>query len=248
MPLGASAPCFTSRLDLDVDPPEEIIPPLLRPFDSLAHLYGMANLLPDIDVNVISAAQAGDPKAHAAIYSLYADRIFSLIYRLVPRRAHAEDLLHEVFVEVLRSVSGYRASGSFGGWLRSIAIHKCLMQLRSPWHRGVLWLDDSLEQVDAEHQSPPLDTAVAMRSDLESALRNLPPLARAVVWLHDVEGYTHSEIGNQLGRTASFSKSQLARAHTRLRALLSEQQTHSLNLDDESPVCIPVTQPLSTNS
>jgi len=56
--------------------------------------------------------------------------------------------------------------------------------------------------------------------DLEAALRRLTPTARAVLWLHDVEGYTHEEIGGMMGKTASFSKSQLSRAHKRLREWL----------------------------
>jgi RNA polymerase sigma-70 factor (ECF subfamily) len=208
----------------------------------------MANPMPDIEPAVIAAAQAGDTHAHGAIYALYSNRLFTLIYRLVQRRAMAEDLLQEVFIEVLRSVSSYRGTGPFGGWLRTIAVHKCLRQLRSPWHRSVLWLDDTLAQVDAEHQTPPLDAALSMQSELAAALRHLTPVSRAVVWLHDVEGYTHSEISQQLGRTTSFSKSQLARAHARLRELLNTHQTHSQPRHEEPPVCTSVTQPLSTNS
>jgi RNA polymerase sigma-70 factor (ECF subfamily) len=65
---------------------------------------------------------------------------------------------------------------------------------------------------------------------LERALDEVPDMARAVVWLHDVEGYTHAEIGRLMGRTASFSKSQLARAHERLRSLLEgvEEEGESL--------------------
>ena len=56
--------------------------------------------------------------------------------------------------------------------------------------------------------------------DLEAALDLLSPTARAVVWLHDVEGYTHKEIAEMMNKTRSFSKSQLARAHKRLRERL----------------------------
>jgi RNA polymerase sigma-70 factor (ECF subfamily) len=70
---------------------------------------------------------------------------------------------------------------------------------------------------------------------LERALAELSDTARAVVWLHDVEGYTHREIGKMMGRTASFSKSQLARAHDRLRISL-----HGAPEQGESPLCAPV--------
>jgi RNA polymerase sigma-70 factor (ECF subfamily) len=59
--------------------------------------------------------------------------------------------------------------------------------------------------------------------DLEAALARLGDTARAVVWLHDVEGFTHEEIAGQMGKTVSFSKSQLARAHQRLRLWLGEE-------------------------
>ena len=65
----------------------------------------------------------------------------------------------------------------------------------------------------------------ALRMDLEAALERLGDTSRAVVWLHDVEGYTHDEIANMMGKTVSFSKSQLARAHTRLRRWLGEEVT-----------------------
>jgi RNA polymerase sigma-70 factor (ECF subfamily) len=58
--------------------------------------------------------------------------------------------------------------------------------------------------------------------DLEAALERLSETSRAVVWLHDVEGYTHDEIAQMMDRTVSFSKSQLARAHARLRRWLGE--------------------------
>jgi len=60
--------------------------------------------------------------------------------------------------------------------------------------------------------------------DVERALATLPPTARAVVWMFEVEGYSHQEIAREFGRSVSFSKSQLARAHARLRAWLEPQE------------------------
>ena len=71
------------------------------------------------------------------------------------------------------------------------------------------------------HRAPRNDNG--LRMDLEAALERLPETSRAVVWLHDVEGYTHEEIAGMMGKTVSFSKSQLARAHARLRRWLGEE-------------------------
>jgi RNA polymerase sigma-70 factor (ECF subfamily) len=132
----------------------------------------------------------------------------------------AQDLLQDVFVEILRNVRDYRGSGSFAGWARSIAVNKALMYLRSPWHRGLTWL--ATDGVISMHEEAVLDTA-PMDEDLERALEALPALSRAVVWLHDVEGFTHAEIARLFRRTVSFSKSQLARAHEQLRETLKPQ-------------------------
>jgi RNA polymerase sigma-70 factor (ECF subfamily) len=93
------------------------------------------------------------------------------------------------------------------------------MYLRTPWHRGLEWLDQDPGGADRLPASAG-DPAAPFDAALERALMRLPALSRAVVWLHDVEGFTHADIGFALGRTPSFSKSQLARAHRRLRELL----------------------------
>lgn len=193
-----------------------------------------------ITAEVIAAAKNGDEQAHRLIYLHFADTLYTVIYRLIPRRASAEDLLHEVFVEVLSNINAYTGAGSFGGWLRSIAINKALSLLRSPWQRSAIWFDavfmhagDDNDEIAARmHCDAHIERQVTAQTDLEAALRQLSPLARSVIWLHDVEGYTHAEIGRLLGKTASFSKSQLARGHLRLRELLVP--------NDEALPCTPV--------
>lgn len=185
----------------------------------------------DLPPDILRAAAAGERQAFDAIYGHYRKPVYTLVRRLISRPAVADDLLQDVFVEILRSVGSYSGQGSFGGWVRAIAVSKCLMYLRSPWHRSLLWLDaEAPESPTAESLScsaPPLESQAAAQADLERALSKLSPLTRTVVWLHDVEGYTHQDIAKVLGRSVAFSKSQLSRAHQRLRELL-EPQTESL--------------------
>jgi RNA polymerase sigma-70 factor (ECF subfamily) len=169
---------------------------------------------------VVARARAGDESARAEIYLAFERPVRTLTRRLVPRRAASEDLAQDTFVEVLTSLHQFDGRGSFAGWVRSIAVSKCLMHLRSPWHRRLRWLDDeALPTVATE--------ASGTDVDLERALGRLSDEARLVVWLHDVEGYTHAEIGALLGGTPSLSKSQLARAHARLRELLEPDGGHA---------------------
>ena len=120
-------------------------------------------------------------------------------------------MLQETFFEVCRSIGRYREEGSLWGWIRTIAASKALMRLRRNKYRET----DELHDEAVGHRRE--DTH--LRMDLEAALERLSETSRAVVWLHDVEGYTHEEIAGMMGKTPSFSKSQLSRAHARLRGL-----------------------------
>jgi RNA polymerase sigma-70 factor (ECF subfamily) len=170
---------------------------------------------------VVAAARAGEAAALERVYAATATAIYTLLRRLVRRPAIAEELLQETFVDVIEHIGAYEGRCPLPAWIRAIAVNRALMYLRSPWHRGLEWLDKDpggADRLPGREGSPdaPMDVA------LERALMSLPALSRAVVWLHDVEGYTHADIGIALGRTPSFSKSQLARAHRRLRSLLAD--------------------------
>jgi RNA polymerase sigma-70 factor (ECF subfamily) len=180
----------------------------------------MPNPLPVADTAVVTRARNGDRGAHAELYALYAPGVFTLARRLLASRALAEDALQETFVEVLRKIGTCRDDALIGFWIKRIAINKCLAHLRSFWV--------SRRSPDGEELIP-LEPARGASADdtlaLERALDALPATARVVVWLHDVEGCTHKEIGELMGHSTSFSKSQLARAHERLRALLEGPTT-----------------------
>jgi RNA polymerase sigma factor (sigma-70 family) len=194
----------------------------------------MSSLPPiDISAEVLDRARAGDSDAHECIYLLLSKPVYSLIRRLVIRPAVAEDLLQDVFVEILRSVQSYSGSGSFVGWVKSIAVSKALMYLRSPWHRSLIWL--GAEGVMSVHEEASAVTVESLDADLERALAALPAVSRVVVWLHDVEGFTHAEIARLFRRTPSFSKSQLARAHEQLRERLDPQS-------QGGPACMPMSR------
>jgi RNA polymerase sigma factor (sigma-70 family) len=170
-----------------------------------------------IDAAVLARARRGDRQAHADLYTALAPTVYTLARRMLASEALAEDVLQETFVEVLRKIRAFRGEADFGSWVKRIAINKCLMHLRSGWcaRRGAMPDVETLRE-------PGCGDSVERQIALDWALAQLSDTARVVVWLHDVEGYTHNEIGRMMHRTTSFSKSQLARAHEHLRALLHE--------------------------
>jgi RNA polymerase sigma-70 factor, ECF subfamily len=181
-----------------------------------------------VDPDCVARARRGDNGAREALYAALGRSVFTLARRMLASTSLAEDVLHDAFIEAFTKLDDLRADADFAPWLRRIAVNKCLMHTRSAW---------VARRVDGAPEELPTTTVdperAASAARLEAALDMLPDVARVVVWLHDVEGYTHKEIGAAMGRSTSFAKSQLARAHERLRQLLAEDST-----EDQPGLCI----------
>lgn len=174
-------------------------------------------------IGLLERASAGDDAAFAELYRAYASPVYTLALRMLRQREAAEDVLQEVFLELTRALTGYRGDGPFWGWVRRLAVNKVLMRMRAERVRPAT---DGADGSDVLARLATADDAdrVFVARDLDFALGELPAQSRAVVWLHDVEGWTHQEIAAAMGRSTSFSKSQLARAHLRLRRLLEVRE------------------------
>ena len=175
-----------------------------------------------IDPAIVKRAARGDGRAHEIIYRAFKTPVYSLCLRFTRAPAHAEDLVQETFIEIMRSIPKFRGEAALGSWIRRIAVSKALMFLRSAWTARSQSLADDWEEVTPGNAvSHGISSHPDEAMDLDAALANLPPAGRTIVWLHDVEGFTHKEIGKLMGRTESYSKSQLSRAYQRLRPMLS---------------------------
>ena len=159
------------------------------------------------------------PGAFEEVYRAYAPKIFGLICRLAGR-TDAEDLLQETFLAAHRKLGSYRGDAALGTWLYRVATNVCIDHLRSRGHRSGKLADELPDEVEDGRRPEGAILGVIDRLDLERALASLPPGARSVFVLHDVEGFEHKEIAEMLGVTDGTSKSQLHRARIRLRDLL----------------------------
>ena len=175
----------------------------------------IALAVPDI---LIARAKSGDEDALAALYRAFETPVYNLARRMLRNAEDAEDVLQETFLEVVKSIGAYRGEGHLWGWIRQIAASKALMRIRRTQVRAEEAFDEELTP-----GAPPV--GVPARVDLERAFESLSEISRSVVWLHDVEGYTHEEIAEMMGKSVSFSKSQLARGHSRLRRILEGEGT-----------------------
>ncbi|UCG85197.1 MAG: sigma-70 family RNA polymerase sigma factor [Gemmatimonadota bacterium] len=172
-----------------------------------------------VDDLAIQRAKAGDLDALERVYRAYEGLVYTLARRICRTAEDAEDVLQETFIEVCRSMKQFRGQGpgSLTAWIKRVAASKALMRVRYERYRVADELHEDMGAAGVR------DGDTALQLDLERALARLSDTARAVVWLHDVEGYKHEEIAEMMGKTVSFSKSQLSRAHARLRTMLGEE-------------------------
>jgi RNA polymerase sigma factor (sigma-70 family) len=173
----------------------------------------------DEDSSLVRAAAAGDVPAFEALYRRHVGKVHGVIWRLAGGvQARADELVQEAFLRAWQRLGGFRHESRFSTWLHRLAVNTALMELRSarsrPEATGVEMDEDLL---------PATSNSADLRLDLEKAVLSLPPRARAVLVLHDIEGWEHQEIAAQLDIATGTSKAQLHRARNLLRRQLEEQ-------------------------
>ncbi len=170
-----------------------------------------------VEGRLVKAAQAGDLLAFERLYRENERRVFALCLRMSCDAALAEELTQEVFVRAWRKLGTFRGESSFSSWLYPLAVNVTLSERRSRRRRlaRIVATEDP-----ASLEPAPRPPAPERGFDLEKALAALPPGARAVFVLHDVEGRTHEEIGTLLNVAPGTSKAQLHRARRLLREVL----------------------------
>jgi RNA polymerase sigma factor (sigma-70 family) len=186
---------------------------------------GVASLaFPREDDRFVEAARAGDRRAFESLYTRHVGRVFAICLRLTANVQTAEELTQEAFVRAWQRLSSFRGDSAFATWLHRLTVNVVLDQQRAqrPWFRRLLAIDDAIDAVASE-QTRTVSNAerLADRHDLESAIRRLPPAARTVFVLHDVEGWQHDEIAARTGTAIGTSKAHLHRARQLLREWLS---------------------------
>jgi RNA polymerase sigma factor (sigma-70 family) len=192
--------------------PQWGMPPEPRPASSFAI---------DLPTALLARVRAGERAAFEQVYRWFERPVFTLALRICGDRDEAADVLQETMLKVIDRIGDFRGDSPFWGWLRQIAVNEALMKLRrGRRHADELPLDDGFEPADDIAPPPPAAADAAL---LQRALAALPANTRSVLWLYHAEGYTHEEIAVLMQRTASFSKSQLARGTRRLRALLEPE-------------------------
>jgi RNA polymerase sigma-70 factor (ECF subfamily) len=169
-------------------------------------------------VDDVVLAANGDAAAFERVYNAHVPRVHGLARRMAGPDA-ADELTQDVFVRVWQKLSSFRGESAFATWLHRLAVNVIIERFRTLGTARDRFLSDSEAVLDMAHA--PARSRPDLGMDLDAAIEQLPPGARTVFVLHDVEGYRHEEIATMLGVSAGTSKSQLHRARHTLRALLN---------------------------
>lgn len=168
------------------------------------------------EAQLIRQACNGDGSAIRMLYERYSPRVYAVVRRIAADDDLAQDYAQEAWIRAIRALPTFRGDARFSTWLHRIAVNAALQALRKADTRT--------------RRQAPMPTAIPvdpgtrdslLGQRLEAAMDRLPDGMRQVLILHDVEGYTHEEIGDVLGVTSGTSKSQLSKARARMRQFLS---------------------------
>lgn len=170
--------------------------------------------------NLIEGCRRQDRNAQKSLYDRYSGKMLGLALRYVRDRMKAEDIMVTAFTRVFQRISQFKSEGSFEGWIRRIVINEALSYLRK--NQG-LYLETDIEQAHATPDYTRLGDHLEME-DLLNMVQELPAGYRIVFNMYAIDGYSHKEIGEQLGISEGTSKSQLNRARAYLQKLLTQSE------------------------
>ena len=167
---------------------------------------------------LIARAQQGDRDAARGLYDAHARRVHRLVFRLCGDEEMARDLTQDTFIRVFDKLASFRGESAFATWVHRIAVTVTLNGIRK--ERRLKRGADDLD-VANDLPAPSNNVDPDLRERLRTAIEALPPGSRASVILHDIEGYTHAEIGEMLGIAEGTSKARLFDARNRLKKALA---------------------------
>src|SRR5262245_9466081 len=187
---------------------------------------GQSAIQTGIESDVALAAQ-GDASAFERLYRTHVARIHSLTRRMLGTH-EADEVTQDIFVRTWQKLGQFRGESAFSTWLHRLAINVVIERRRT--------FAIQRERISDDPAALDFATVAPARADLtvdfEHAIEQLPPGAREIFVLHDVEGYKHREIAAMLDITSGTSKRQLHRARMLLRGYLGGPTHGSARADD----------------
>jgi len=176
------------------------------------------------DEQLIKLCLEGDRIACRTIFDKYAGKMMAVCMRYAKSKALAEDILQEGFIRVFRKIDTFQHKGSFEGWIRTIMVNSALKEIAKKHNKqDIISLDQQWDQ-----SFDPEVLAYLGESELLELIHRLPTGYQTVFNLYAIEGYSHKEIGEQLGIGESTSRSQLVKARNMLKKMVAIMQKQAV--------------------
>jgi len=164
-----------------------------------------------------------DRKQQELLYKTLAPRMLAVCMRYAHDKDEAQDILQEGFIKMFNNVHNYRGEGNLEGWVRRIMVHCAISRYRK--QKPVVLVDDFGED---NSQGSNNNAHGLEEQDLLNMIQTLPATYRSVFNMYAIEGYSHQEIGNELGISELLSRTTLHRARTALKEMI-----HRLTVTDQ---------------
>lgn len=170
------------------------------------------------EADLIARVRAGEPAAERELYDAHVERVYRLAHRLAGDDDRARDITQDTFIRAFERLHEFRGDARFSTWLHAIALSIALNALRKVKRmRREVDLEEGMDVAGTTRDAEP-----DLKQRLAAAIDALPDGYRTVFVMHDVEGFTHEEIGGALGVETGTSKAQLSRARAKLRVALAD--------------------------
>ncbi len=171
------------------------------------------------DQQLIAQVLAADPRAEREFYDRHVDRVYRLAYRLAGDGTLAQDFTQETFVRAFERLAQFRGESALSTWVCTICVSVSLNGIKSRKTRSAREVEmDGASEVAVSRRTSEPD----LKERMQAAIEALPDGYRTVFLMHDLEGYTHEEIGRALEIQPGTSKAQLFRARAKLRTALAD--------------------------
>jgi len=168
---------------------------------------------------LVERVLGGEAAAQRALYDAHVDRIFALAYRMTGNEAAARDCAQLVFIRLFDKLGSFRGESALSTWVHAVAVSVVLQ-----WRRSTRYARLREVELDAAAEIADRGSSFgdAVNETIRRAIDALAEKQRVIVVMHDIEGYTHEEIGAALGIAAGASKVRLSRARKKLKDALAD--------------------------
>ncbi len=180
----------------------------------------------DKHADILTGCRKGDRRAQKELYDIYSPMLFSLCMRYLGNRQQAEDVLHDGFITIFERIKDLKNDNSLKAWMYSIMVHAALKHIRRQSKMQMVadssTLDNNMliEPISIDYNNYDIQV-------IQSAIEALPLYLRTVFNMHDVEGYSFTEIAENLNIQETTVRGYLFRAKNILKQELAhfrEQQ------------------------